>query len=469
MERQTAAEANAGTSEEIPYDTPKGVYDFKDLPKGASGGGPLNVKAPFPSGAKVKWDSNFWGFNIYLNREAVAILRDDAPKIVAPIVALLPTPINLIVGAYLAARATWAVLVAHGGGVKFHSLWITPGLLTPSAWDDGEGSTDKPPPPPKTEDTYLYCSSFDPGKGWGDKVRFLDKKSYCAPALMGHDMNNAIVRCVFRGDKGDESLYYLTKKRDDESKWVTKQTLPVKSSRGVGFERGWTDPTVVHRGAGSDSNLRKISASWDGPFVGEDEPLLKKDNPTTDGQPAFWEQNVVFRGSGNDQQLYSFHLVDISHPNEKPQKMEGCKSSSGAALTGWDNDHVVCVYRGPDGDEHLYWVLGKLQGQENITWGKPQKVPGASSAATPALEWSAYYEEGGVQPVLCAYRGAGSDEHLYWTMLTKDKAGTPTWTASARIGDAESAEGPALVDDCYFANGQWHTQFLCVYRGHGLR
>ncbi|MFJ1902180.1 MULTISPECIES: hypothetical protein [unclassified Streptomyces] len=437
-----------------------GKYDFGDLPQGQGGGGPLELPGG-DGGAKLTWDSDWWGFTIYLNREAVAVLRDDASKIVGPIVALLPPPVDVIVGLYLAARASWAVLVAGDGGVKFHSLWIMPGLLTPSAWDDGETPV-PPPPPPKTEDTYLYASCFEPGKGWGEQVRFTDQQSYSAPSLQ-LDMNANVVDCVYRGGKDDETLYHLVKNQLEGGEWVTAKALSASSSLAVAFDRTATNNVVVHRGGGSDSSLRMVFGKMaGGDFNDDDSPLP---GCTTDGRPGLFSEHIVFRGSGPDEQLYYYRFGAGGNP--EPQKIEDAKSASGAALDYLD-DAYVCVFRGQKGDEQLYWMTGHTS-VSGMTWGAPQKVPGASSAATPALGSSTGFMEYGKMPLLCVYRGPGSDEKLYWAVLKKDQSGNFVWTDSAPVGEVESADGVGLTGDTYYANGEWHSQILCVHRGHGLR
>ncbi|TXS35201.1 hypothetical protein [Streptomyces sp. t39] len=116
----------AGAQEEDPT-----RYDFGELARG--------TRSESADGdAKVTCETYYWGYELYLNRYAFNKFVELGSGFMGTIVANLPYPVNLIVGAHLLTRTAWAIAVNKGTGVKFTSWWPVAGALVPSAWHDGE-------------------------------------------------------------------------------------------------------------------------------------------------------------------------------------------------------------------------------------------------------------------------------------------------------------------------------------------
>ncbi|CAM3957277.1 hypothetical protein NOGI109294_20215 [Nocardiopsis gilva] len=98
-------------------------------------------KGPGEQEPQVSADTQWWGFHVYLNRQAVEIFYEGSEVFSELLEKALPEPLNLIAKAYIFSRQVWAKAVDQGTGLRFTSPWIAPGAMVPTAWDDGEEAT----------------------------------------------------------------------------------------------------------------------------------------------------------------------------------------------------------------------------------------------------------------------------------------------------------------------------------------
>ncbi|QXJ25790.1 hypothetical protein AGRA3207_007340 [Actinomadura graeca] len=171
--------------------------------------------------AEVTFEPLWWGFHLYLNRQAVAQfladiggIKDDLKK-----AAKKNKKVAGLIELYIASRQLWVKAIDKGTGIRFTSPWLVPGAFVPTVWDDGQGKP--PPPPPDPGDTALWWSIWERGKGWSSDRVIPAHRSTHAPALATDRAGSYY--CVHKGGQGDDRLY-LTVYHD--GKWSLEAKLP---------------------------------------------------------------------------------------------------------------------------------------------------------------------------------------------------------------------------------------------------
>lgn len=318
----------------------------------------------------------WWGFELHCNQRALELVNGLRDLVLNVVSQFMPMPVSVLISVYIAARGLLINRIAGGQGARLVSPWVAPLMLTPRRLFGSD-----PPRPP--HDTALRWTVFDtngPTPEWSTPEVFPDHHSAVAPSLAAFGDQ---IFCAYRGGVGDENLWYTI----------------------YDSETGWTDARLFQQSQRSSSS------------------------------PAL----VVYRGV-----LYCFHRGD-SHDEQMHVSMwrhgqwnrvltfanQGGpgSSASGPAVMVMD-DRIVVVYRGPTGDERLYWTSFA----SSLTQGPAQTIHHglARSAVSPAVAML----DG---RLVCFYRGAGSDE-----ALRSMRFDGHNWTEPESIAGA-SAHAPAMV------------------------
>jgi hypothetical protein len=436
-------------------------YDIGDLADGTTG--------EWSDGdVKITCDTDYWGFTVHLNRHAFTKLVVHTKEFLALAKAVLPTPVNLIVILHVAVRIGWAKAIDQGTGISFYSPWLVPGWLQPSAWYDGEGERPKPPPPPG--DTALWFTVYDPEHGWSADQLIpglgteSGPSSLTGPAVALSGSGKSF-RVVYRGGPGDTRLRVTTCYTNPDSKmeWgkeLISSNLRSELSPAISICPGWRSRMIVFRGAGDDNQLYYLHTDEDnGEFTwGQARPVP---GVRTEHDPAVHihlrEATISYTKAGDDQARgYRIHGTynDGTWTWGEPQSFDhGLHHgvSMGDTNTVGSFSSAYCV------------AGGSLRAYEG-TFGQgvwPKPIGEATSVAPPAVTRSPSEDK----LVLAVFRGPEGDQTLYYSESHRDE--NNPWGPVQKMGNKFSHSRPGLHWGTYVKDGQEKRQVLCVHRGNG--
>ncbi|MEU3862489.1 hypothetical protein AB0F03_35025 [Streptomyces sp. NPDC028722] len=397
----------------------------------------------------------WWGFEVHLNAEAAEAASQIAELIGDIAGEALPSPYGDIIEAYCQLKSLWIKEVGKTYGCKLVSPWIAPGMLIPISL--------RP-----TEDTSLWWTVFETGKGWNEDKKFSAHHSGSNPALAEFEGK---LFCVHRGyGSGDESLWWTA--YDPASGWSEDRKFPAHTSgdgpalavfggklhcvhRGGGSDTklwhttyttsgGWSPDTrlpahsssvgpalavfdnklhLVHKGATSDSGLWHATYTTSGGWSG-DSPLPGHSTASNPALAVFGGNlHMVHRGSANDTGLW--HATFDGNRWSADQPLGAHSSLEGPGLAVFDAQ-LYMVHRGHgSGDQKLWWAT-----YNGSTWSTDQVFPAHSSGAGPAV--ITYRDRNGDKnQLLVVHRGYGNRA-----------AGTDAAEVEARIAEEERTAAP---------------------------
>jgi len=140
---------------------------------------------------------------------------------------------------------------------------------------------------------------------------------------------------------------------------------------------------------------------------------------------------MAWKGESGDESLWWSRLEGDTWAPQ--QQIPGVGSSIGPALAAYDN-RLYMAWKGADGDEGIWWTTSP----DGLQWAQQQKVPGVGTSGRPALGVGGTGP--GVEELYMAWKGAGSDEGIYYSHLLGDK-----WLSQTKIDGVGTSVGPTLA------------------------
>ncbi|MEV3933572.1 hypothetical protein [Streptomyces sp. NPDC049944] len=380
-------------------------------------------------GAEVRPEAKWWGFQLFLNQEAVDAYLEIKDLIADVLGEVLKEPLATLVAVAAMAQKVWVQAVSRGYGCKLVSPWISPLMLIPV----GLG--------PK-EDLNLWWTVFEPGSGWNGDERFAGHESGSNPALA--EFNGRLV-CVHRGGQDNFSWYT---EYDPEKGWTPDTKMNgQRSSHGGAL--------AVHNGvlycaykAGDNSQMWITSYNGSRWADGQHIESMTSHGPALASHSG--QLHLFHRAHNNSRRWH--RTWDSANGWSPDRQMPAHETVSNPALLDWDGK-LHLVHRGGNDNSlwHAVWESG-------TGWSRDYKMNNTFSLEGPAL---AVYKG----DMYVIHRGSGdNDQHLWWTK--RNSAGS--WTADTRFPGHLSGAGPAAVVYRDPKNGT-KDQLLVVHRGWGKR
>ncbi|HEX4725597.1 MAG TPA: hypothetical protein VH333_24005, partial [Pseudonocardiaceae bacterium] len=149
---------------------------------------------------------------------------------------------------------------------------------------------------------------------------------------------------------------------------------------------------------------------------------------------------MAWRGVGSDNTIWwsQFNGTSWGPQQDLPDRHTDAapallRFNPNGADAGLSNDDLLMAWRGAGADNHIWWSL-----YDGTRWSSPQQLADRATAAGPALGI-------GGSGIVMAWRGANSasgDNHIWWSTFT----GTG-WTGQQVLADRRSDLTPGLGDD----------------------
>ncbi|MFI5945578.1 hypothetical protein ACIBCB_35775 [Streptomyces uncialis] len=387
-------------------------------------------------GAQVWAYAKWWGFELHLNQEAVDLYLDIKDLIADILGEVLKEPLSTLVAVAAMVQKAWVQSVSGGYGCKLVSPWIAPLMLIPVRLGP-------------QEDTSLWWTVFEPGKGFNEDTKFPGHFSAANPAAAEFKGRLYVVHRGHSTNQGDESLWWTS--FDPDKSWTRDRQFPAHTSAAGPALAAYGDRLhCVHRGGGTDTNLWHTSTA-DGVNWSAD---VKLPGHTTAVGPALaafdGKLHLVHRGAGSDSSLW--HATFDGTRWSADRKFPAHTTAANPALVAY-NGRLHCVHRGGGTDTSLYF--SKYSSGAN-TWEPDFKLPAHYSLEGPGL---AVFDN----KVYCVHRGHGTgDQYLWWSEYNGSR-----WSTDQKLAHHTSGAGPAVI--AYRDKNGTQNQLLVVHRGYGLR
>jgi hypothetical protein len=449
---KTKTLVNHATSVEIEVVEPEGTATWFDI----AGGTP-----------KVRAESEWWGFEIYLNRYAVRAF-DTILEVIEKAANLLPEPVGLMVEAYILSRKLWIELVTHEGetGCKITSPWVVPGAMVPTSWDDGEGSAPQPPPEPP-----LKWTVYDLELGmWSPQRELSDCHSADRPAMTvcrTPDGSDELF-CVHRSGIHGQDLRYTTYNTGTKQ-WRNDTPMPDHRSRA---EPAVTRLTLnqhvlcVYCAPTGQTDQLQYDVWTGGSWYGG-RPIAT--SVRSGVSPALTDHYLVFSDTARGGQLSYLPYdhdpsrgFDLMKWPDRAIDILDLKTQDPPAVA-WLGNLLVVMYRPTEKRDSMRYIVGSPTGSGpfyRLSWGEPKTFRDRHSEA-PASLWTHD------NVLYCLRRGPGTDDHLYLTKgcIAEDvEYGTIDWSEDEQLPEEHrSATGASL---CFITEHKAPKgQILCLYKG----
>ncbi|MFG2895188.1 hypothetical protein [Streptomyces sp. NPDC048248] len=390
-------------------------------------------------GAEVTTSTHWWGFALHLNAQAANTAADISDLIGDVAGNILPSPFNKIVEAYCKIKAALIKAVSAGYGCRLVSPWFAPGMLIPIS---------KAP----DNDTSLWWTVFQEGKGWSDDQRFTGHTSQDNPALAAL---GGKLWAIHRGGGSDKSLWethYVPAPPPNytpSAGWSPDTSFPGHASDAGPAAAVYEGKLyVVHKGNGSNKRLWWTSRTATGTWTRDTE----LPHHGTDTGPALAVYGgylyCVHKGNG-DAGMWWTRFDGNSWSGDT--RIPNVATSSNPALAVYtvnNRTRLYCVHKG-NGDASMWYTTF-----DGSNWSGDTRIPNVATAAGPAL---AVFKN----KLYAVHRG-NNDQSLWYTTFN----GT-SWTGDTKFPGHASGAGPALI--VYRDPYGTEDQLMCVHRGGGTK